>query len=151
MSGTAVTTTSHNSIIPHQPPPPDGTTPSRPLEPQASSPPKTPCQPDILLQKQLDGLARTKTLNALSKRLGTSSDIVERLLWRRVLEARIKLMQDQLLLNDSARDKDHEAPPVDLQTDIDQHSKSAAFQDQTACRQKQVLMCPCNSACFASV
>lgn len=79
--------------------------------------------PDNILKAAFELSARTMTSNVLDDELNTTANVLERLLWRRVLEARLKLMQDYLLLKKGPNTKDQGAP-LDLDTGSHKHCKS---------------------------
>lgn len=83
--------TSHDDTTPPQSSPLARTVPSKPLQQQGSSTPKLHADtidPDNILKAAFELSARTKTSTMLADELNTTANVLERLLWRRVLEAR---------------------------------------------------------------
>ena len=64
-----------------------------------------------------------KVVDSFERKVSASSSVVERFLWKRVLESRRKLMQDILLLREPPKSNDQRAP-LDLDGDIEKHRKS---------------------------
>lgn len=129
--------------IPEQKIPHDGTTPphactipSKQPQQQGSNTPKIHSDiidPDSKLKTAFESSAGTKVVEVLDDDRATHIDVLERLLWRRVLEARLKLMQDYLILKEGQHTKDQSAS-LDLDADIDKHCKYSISARPLSCR-----------------
>lgn len=126
VSDIAEQTTSHDDTTPPQSPSLARTVPSKPLQQQELSTPRLhsdTVDPDNILKAAFELSTRIKTSNVLDAEPNTTANILERLLWRRVLKARLKLMQDYLLLKEGSNTKD-QSTPLDLDIGIHKHCKS---------------------------
>lgn len=66
---------------------------------------------------------RTKLHSLIDDQIKGVANIVDQLLWRRVLDTRLKLMQDYIISKERLRTNDQQAS-YDLDADIDKHCES---------------------------
>ena len=66
--------------------------------------------------------AHTKAQELIKDTSPNAPEIVEQLLWRRVLEARLKLMHDYLIVKEGIHTKD--STTLDLDADVDKHCET---------------------------
>ena len=85
---------------------------------------------EIRLRMLLQRAAGEKKISVLNDEV--ESNLIDRLLWKRVLQARMKLIHDCFILREGERASD-QISLLDLEADIDKHCESPTLRWQEIC------------------